>query len=100
MVRISKMEIMGRKRMNRKSSDRNSPIVPRYVAQSQRVGVYIPQEEGRKSRCRLVTTMTKRSSHIPMLTMIETTNSTGMLERILRDHSTWGATPLHRMSVQ
>jgi hypothetical protein len=28
MVRISKMAIMGRKRMNRSSSVRNSPIVP------------------------------------------------------------------------
>ncbi len=28
----------------------------------------MPQDEGRKSRCRLVTTMTKRSSHMPTLT--------------------------------
>src|SRR5207244_12550265 len=38
MVRISKMEIIGRKRMNRNSKLRNSPNVPRYVIQSHRVG--------------------------------------------------------------
>ena len=37
-VRISKIEIIGRKRMNRNSSARNSPIVPTNVAQSQNVG--------------------------------------------------------------
>src|SRR4029079_11090561 len=56
MVRISKIEIIGRKRMNRKSSEKNSPSVPMKVAQSQIVPEYIPHEDGRKSRCRLVTT--------------------------------------------
>ena len=29
----------------------------------------MPHDDGRKSRCRLVTTMTNRSSHMPMLTI-------------------------------
>jgi len=37
-VRISKIEIMGRNRMNRKSRARNNPIVPMKVDQSQNVG--------------------------------------------------------------
>ena len=51
-------------------------MVPTYVDQSQNVGRNMPHEEGRKSRCRLSTMMTKRSSHIPMLTTIDRTNST------------------------
>ena len=54
-VRISKIEIIGRKRRNRNSSVRNSPIVPTNVDQSQNVGAHMPHDEGRKSRCRLVT---------------------------------------------
>ncbi len=37
-VRISKMEIMGSRRTNRKIAARNMPMVPMYVIQSQRVG--------------------------------------------------------------
>ena len=37
-VRISKIEIIGRNRMNRKNSVRNIPIVPMNVIQSQIVG--------------------------------------------------------------
>ena len=38
MVRISAMEIIGRKRTNRNSSEKNRPIVPMNVDQSQNVG--------------------------------------------------------------
>src|SRR5947209_10521168 len=68
MVRISKIEIMGRNLMNRNSRLKKSPIVPRYIDQSQNVGWYMPHDDGRKSLCRLVTTITNRSSHMPMLT--------------------------------
>ena len=37
-VRISKIEIIGRNRMNRKSRARNNPMVPMKVDQSQNVG--------------------------------------------------------------
>jgi len=36
--RISKIAIIGRKRMNRKNRKRNIPIVPRYIVQSKIVG--------------------------------------------------------------
>src|SRR5262245_41224702 len=99
-VRISKIEIIGRNRRNRNSSATNMPIVPIYVPQSQMVGRYMPHDDGRKSRCRLVTTMTKRSSHIPTLTTSETTKSTGALSRTRLNHNTCGPTTLHRISAQ
>src|SRR5207249_5864718 len=70
-VRISKIEIIGRNLRNRNNSVRNSPIVPMKVDQSQIVGLYLPHAEGRKSRCRLVTTMMNRSSHMPTFTRSE-----------------------------
>src|SRR3954471_12481668 len=100
MVRISKIEIIGRKRRNRNSSDRNRPMVPMKVDQSQNVGAYMPHDEGRKSRCRLSTMITKRSSHMPMLTMIEITNSAGTVVRIFLNHSSCGMTTLHKISAQ
>src|SRR5437870_2193624 len=65
--RDSEIEIMGRNRMKRNRSVRNNPTLPRSVAQSQIVGKYMRQAEGTKSRCKLVTMMTKRSSHMPRL---------------------------------
>ena len=44
--------------MNRNSSARKRPIEPMNVAQSKIVPWYMPQDDGRKSRCRLTTTMT------------------------------------------
>ena len=70
----------------------NRPIVPTKVDQSQNVGAYMPHDEGRKSRCRLVTTMTKRSSHMPTFTTSAMMNSTGTFDadapepQRLRDH--------------
>src|SRR5205814_2431031 len=58
-VRISKIEIIGRKRMKSASRKRKSPIEPRYIAQSQIVPWYIPHDDGRKSRLRLVGMITK-----------------------------------------
>src|ERR1041385_3917231 len=45
-VRISKIEIIGRKRMNRNSSAKKNPIVPITVAQPHCVGCCIPHEDG------------------------------------------------------
>ena len=59
------------------------------------VPVYMPHDDGRKSRCRLVTMMTYRSSHIPMLTTIEITNSTTGEVRTFLHHSNCGMRPLH-----
>src|ERR1700730_10200665 len=71
--RISAMEIAGRTRTNRKIRVTNIPMVPTKVAQSQKVGLYRPQAEGTKSRVRLITTITNRSSHIPIFTTMDIT---------------------------
>ena len=47
-VRISKIEIIGRKRRNRNNSERNRPIVPRNVDQSQNVGAVHPPRRGQE----------------------------------------------------
>lgn len=86
--------------MNRNSKARNRPIVPMYVAQSQTVPAYISHDDGRKSRCKLVTTMTKRSSHIPMFTIMAMTKSVGTLALTRLDQRNCGVTTLHRMSAQ
>ena len=67
---------------------------------SQMVGRNIPHEDGRKSRCRLVTMITKRSSHIPTLTINETMNSPGACFRTRLNHSTCGARILQKSSAQ
>ena len=46
-VRISKIEIIGRKRINRNSSVKKKPIVPTNMLQSHCVGWYIPHDDGR-----------------------------------------------------
>src|SRR5262245_18256170 len=57
MVRISKIEIIGRKRMKRKKSVRKRPMLPRNIDQSQRVPVKSAHDDGRKSADRLTTMM-------------------------------------------
>jgi hypothetical protein len=99
-VRISKIEIIGRKRRNRNNSARNSPLVPMKVDQSQNVGAYMPHDEGRKSRCRLVTMMMRRSSHMPTLTTSDNTKSTTTLSRTRFSQRIWGATTLQKSSPQ
>src|SRR5436853_7634618 len=74
---ISKIEIIGRWRMKRYSSVRKRPIDPKSVIQSHLVGAYIRQIEGMKSRCRLITTITKRSSHMPQLMIKATVTNDG-----------------------
>ena len=44
--------------------------------------------------------MTKRSSHMPLLTMSAITNSAGGLDRTRRNQSACGSTTLQRISVQ
>src|ERR1041384_1666603 len=90
MVRISKIEIIGKNLMNRNSKLRNKPMVPMNIEKSQKVGLYIAHDDGKKSRCGLVTKIRKRGSHIPMLTMSDTTNSKGTLCLALFAQSTCG----------
>ena len=60
----------------------------------------MPHDDGRKSRSRLVTTITKRSSHMPTLTTIAITNSMIGLVRTLPDHRNCGETMLQKISAQ
>src|SRR5437588_140771 len=99
-VRISKIEIIGRKRMNKNSNAKKNPIVPMYIAQSHCDGLYMPHDDGRKSRCKLVTTITKRSNHMPMLTTTEISHSHKRFARIFLNHSSCGVRPLQKISAQ
>src|SRR5450759_2833073 len=60
----------------------------------------MPHDEGRKSRCRLVTTITKRSSHMPTLTTIATRLRQRVHFRTFRNHRDCGVMMLQKMSVQ
>src|SRR5437899_10613376 len=86
--------------MNSSIKVRNSPMLPSRVAQSQNVGMYIFQLEGTKSRAKLVTTMTNRSTHIPTLAESATRNSAISFVRIFRDHSSCGSTQLSVINTQ
>src|SRR5262249_49413941 len=57
MVRISKIEIIGRKRMKRKNKVRKRPMVPTNMLQSHRVPENSRHDEGRKPADRLTTMM-------------------------------------------
>src|SRR5262249_40499052 len=98
-VRISKIEIIGKKRMNRNMSDMKKPIVPTKVMTSKRVGEYMPQLDGRKSRCKLTTMMRNRSSHMPVLITSDKTNTSGMLCRTRFDQKNWLQATLQKMSA-
>src|SRR3954447_11780575 len=91
---------MGSNRINRKKRNRNSPMVPTYVAQSQRVAWKIDHDDGRKSWARLLTIITYRSSHIPTRTMIDAMNRVTGLPRMRLNQSIWGATILQVISSQ
>src|SRR5213596_918362 len=93
-VRISKIEIIGRKRMNRNSSAKKNPIVPIYMAQSHCDGLYMPHDDGTKSRCRQVTTITNRSSHMPIHTTTEISHSHKRFARIFLNQRSCGVNPL------
>src|SRR5258708_12421580 len=87
-VRISKTEIEGMTRMKKKNSIVNRPMVPIKIIRSHLVYQYMPQELGRKSRCRLATTITKPSTHIPVLTTTDTRNNCHSLEHTFFTHTT------------
>src|SRR5687767_14532821 len=92
--------MIGRNRTNRKISEKKKPIVPINIDRSITVGEYIAHDDGRKSRFKLVTMITKRSSHIPRLTTSEIMNSQNGLSRNRLNHRSWIDIPLHRISSQ
>src|SRR5687767_14963107 len=75
-------------------------MVPMNIDQSNIVGLYIAHDDGRKSRFKLVTIMTNRSSHIPTDTTIEIKNSQNGLSRNRLNHSSWIDIPLQKISIQ
>src|SRR5215469_9822959 len=97
---ISAIEIIGRNLMNRNMQATKKPIVPMKVAQSHIVGLYMPQDEGRKSRLRLVITITNRSSHIPTSTNRDAANTAAVEFRTRLIHRTWGTITLQAIKDQ
>ena len=75
-------------------------MLPNSVAQSQMVGKNIPHDDGTKSRCKLVITITNRSSHIPRLIDNATRNSAMRLRRTRADQSACGMTTFTNISSQ
>src|SRR5947208_13367481 len=86
--------------MKHSSNRRNKPRLPKNAAQSQKVGTYNAQLEGTKSRCRLVATITNRSTHIPRFADNATKKSSQGVVRIFRDQSNCGITQLSAIKVQ
>src|SRR5215470_8559702 len=81
-------------------SVKKKPSVPTNIEISNTVGEYMPHDDGRKSRWRLVTMITNLSSHMPMLTMIEITNSQNSLSLNRLNQRSWIDAPLHKSSSQ
>src|SRR3954453_24163944 len=92
--------MIGTNLTKRKISVKKNPSVPMNIVQSKIVGEYIAQDDGRKSCCKLVTMITKRSSHIPILTMIEMTKSQNSLSRKRLNHRNWIEIPLQKIRNQ
>src|SRR4051812_16149752 len=86
--------------MNKNCSVRNRPMLPSSVAQSQNVGKYIAQLEGTKSRCRLVTTITNRSTHMPRFTDKATKKRATVFVRTFCDQSNCGTTQFSAIKPQ
>src|SRR5438874_8285499 len=98
--RDSEIAIIGRNRMNKNNSVRNNPMLPKSVAQSQTVGKNIPHDDGTKSRCKLVITITNRSVHMPRSMQSATPRSVTGLRRIHGDHRACGTSTLKNMIAQ
>ena len=86
--------------MKRNIRKKKKPMVPKNIVKSKIVGEYMPHDEGRKSRWRLIGMMMKRSSHIPTLTNMATTKSAMFEWRTRLIQTTCGTTTLQRMSSQ
>ena len=96
----SPMEMTGSTRVNSRNIVKKRPKVPTKVITSTQVGEYVLQLEGRKSRCRLVTMMTKRSNHMPTLMTSESTKMAAGEVRIFLNQKNCGLTTLHVTIVQ
>ena len=94
------MATIGRYLQNSRNRVKNSPKLPSSMPRSTQVGVNMCQLEGRKSRERLVTMITKRSNHMPTFTHMATSMITHRLVRSRLDQNNWGASTLQETIVQ
>src|SRR5690606_8691594 len=84
------------KRKNSKNRNRKKKMVPKKIVRSTHVGEYDSHFDGKNSRSRLSTMMTKRSAHMPTLIAIDAQNSTQTFRRSLRDQKSCGTSTLPR----
>src|SRR3954451_2049848 len=98
--RTSNIEIMGKKRTNKRKRVRNRPIEPYRTALSQIVAEKLYHMDGTKSRCRLVTMIMYRSIHMPNSTTQASPKSRFGLMRFTLHHSACGITTLHAITAQ
>ncbi len=79
---------------------RKTPQEATKMPMSTGVGWNMPQSPGRKVRWRLVTMMTKRSNHMPIVTKNDTIKTTSGLRRQNLNQNTCGLMTLHEIIVQ
>ena len=74
----------GNSRTNNRKRNAKRPSEPRKWAQSQNVGAYVPQDDGRNEWCSVLTISMKRSSHMPAMMSTLTMKSAVGLRRTAR----------------
>jgi hypothetical protein len=91
---------VGRNLTNSRNSVVKMPIDPTKMPMSVSVGKNMCHSPGRKARCRLVTMITNRSNHMPMVTNSATTQITIGFWRSLRNQKTCGLITLQKIIAQ
>ena len=86
--------------MKTRNSQTKQLTVPSRMIQSHSVGTKMPQADGMKSWCRLDTTISTRSIHMPRLTTRLRANSSATLRRARRHHSSCGTSTLQAIIDQ
>src|SRR6185437_8192960 len=95
--RSSAMEMTGKNRAKSRKSSTNVPSDPKSVDQSQKVGTKACQLDGRNDRCRLVTMIMNRSSHMPTLMITVMMKSATGLARTRRNQIDCGTMTLQKI---
>src|SRR2546421_2797792 len=97
----SEIDTAGKFFTNKRNHMKNQPKLPAMMPQSAHVGLYVALANRSNGSPASDTTMiTKRSNHIPMFTMMDTTNSAMTLVRTFLDHKSHGNNPLQMFIVQ
>src|SRR5206468_1485798 len=92
--------ITGKYLENNKKNVPNIPIVPTKIPTSINEGVYVLHVDGKYVRHKVVTIITKRSNHIPILTTIDRTKVAITEVRIFLNQNNCGDTTLHPIMIQ